>query len=265
MYDFDFKKTLGQNFLKDENIIDKIVDSIDYKDNNLVIEIGPGAGALTKKLLNKADRTILYEIDTRLEKILNKELNDYCNYELIFDDFLKRDVNKDLQKYDFDNLYIVANLPYYITTPIISKIIDDKIPAGEITIMIQKEVADRLCAIPGTKEYGQITVFLNYFYDIKRVTNVSKNCFVPKPKVDSTVIKMVRKDSLEYIKDIDYFSKLVKDSFRFKRKTIKNNLCNYDLNVIEMVLNKYNFGIDTRSENIPYNVFVELSNELLKR
>lgn len=264
MYGFDYKKSLGQNFLRDDNIVNKIVNSIDYKENNIVIEIGPGAGALTKKLLCRIDKAILYEIDTRLDKILNKELKDYNNYEIIFDDFLKRDINEDLKKYDYDNLYIVANLPYYITTPIINKIIDDKIPAREITIMIQKEVADRLCAIPGTREYGQITVFLNYFYDIKKIVNVSKNCFIPKPKVDSAVIKMTKKERIEEVKDIDFFDKLVKDSFRFKRKTIKNNLCNYDLNIINNILNKYNFDINTRSENIPYYVFVDICNELLK-
>ena len=264
MYNFDFKKTLGQNFLKDDNIVNKIVNATEYKKNNLVIEIGPGAGSLTKKLLPKVDKAILYEIDTRLERILNKELAEYDNYTIIFDDFLNRNVNDDLSNYCFDNLYIVANLPYYINTPIISKIIEEKIPACEIVIMIQKEVADRLCALVGTKEYGQLTVFLNYFYDIKRVTNVSKNSFVPKPKVDSAVIKMVKKDNLEYVKDLDFFRKIVKDSFRFKRKTIKNNLCNYDINIIESVLEKYNFNINTRSENIPYYVFVELANELLK-
>lgn len=264
MFNFNYKKSLGQNFLKDNNIVNKIVNSIDYEDNNLVIEIGPGAGSLTKCLLEKVNRAILYEIDNRLENILNKNLSDYCNYEIIFDDFLNRDVNKDIEKYDYDNLYIVANLPYYITTPIITKIIDDNIPAKEITIMIQKEVADRLCAKPGTKEYGQITVFLNYFYDIQRVINVSKNCFEPKPRVDSAVIKMVRKENIEPVKDIKLFSNLVKDSFKFKRKTIKNNLSNYDLLVVNRVLKKYNFDINTRSENIPYNVFVELSNELFR-
>lgn len=264
MYNFDFKKTLGQNFLKDDNIVNKIVTSIDYGNNNLVIEIGPGGGALTKKLLPIVDKAILYEIDTRLEKILNKELGQFDNYKIIFDDFLKRDVNKDLEEFDYDNLYIVANLPYYITTPIIGKIIEDNIPAKEITIMIQKEVADRLCAEVGSKEYGQITVFLNYFFNIKRVINVSKNCFVPKPKVDSAVIKMTRKEELEEVKDIAFFSRIVKDSFRFKRKTIKNNLCNYDMDIISKVLDKYGFDVSTRSENIPYYVFVELSNELFK-
>ena len=262
MYKFDYKKNLGQNFLQDKNIIDKIVNAPDYGDNNLVIEIGPGAGALTKELLKKVDRAILYEVDTRLEKILNKELSTFVNYELIFDDFLNRDVNKDISKYDFDNLYIVANLPYYITTPIITKIINDKIPTNEIVIMIQKEVADRFSAKPGSKEYGQITVFLNYFFDINNVCNVSKNCFFPKPKVDSAVIKMKRKESNDYIKNFDVFNKLVKDSFRFKRKTIKNNLVGYDLDIISNILTKYGFDINTRSENIPYNVFVEIANEL---
>ncbi len=262
MYKFDYKKNLGQNFLQDKNIIDKIVNAPDYGDNNLVIEIGPGAGALTKELLKKVDRAILYEVDTRLEKILNKELSTFVNYELIFDDVLNRDVNKDLSKYDFDNLYIVANLPYYITTPIITKIINDKIPTNEIVIMIQKEVADRFSAKPGSKEYGQITVFLNYFFDIDNVCNVSKNCFFPKPKVDSAVIKMKRKESNDYIKNFDVFNKLVKDSFRFKRKTIKNNLVGYDLDIISNILTKYGFDINTRSENIPYNVFVEIANEL---
>ena len=262
MYKFDYKKNLGQNFLQDKNIIDKIVNAPDYGDNNLVIEIGPGTGALTKELLKKVDRAILYEVDTRLEKILNKELSTFVNYELIFDDFLNRDVNKDISKYDFDNLYIVANLPYYITTPIITTIINDKIPTNEIVIMIQKEVADRFSAKPGSKEYGQITVFLNYFFDIDNVCNVSKNCFFPKPKVDSAVIKMKRKESNDYIKNFDVFNKLVKDSFRFKRKTIKNNLVGYDLDIINNILTKYGFDINTRSENIPYNVFVEIANEL---
>jgi len=261
---FEFKKSLGQNFLRDNNITEGIANSVDYKDNNLVIEIGPGAGALTKKLLKRVDRAILYEIDTRLEDILHDELREFNNYEIIFGDFLDRDVNNDLKGYNYDNLYIVANLPYYVTTPIISKIIEDEIPAREIVIMIQKEVADRLSAKIGTKEYGQLTVFLNYFFDIKKMFNVSRNSFVPKPNVDSAVIKMVRKENREYLKDVNHFSKLVKDSFRFKRKTIKNNLNGYDLDKVDSILNKYGFDISCRSEMIPYNVFVEISNELLK-
>lgn len=263
MYNFDYKKSLGQNFLKDNNVIDKIVSAINYEDNNLVIEIGPGSGAMTKELLKRVDFAILYEIDTRLEKILFKELSDYVNYELIFDDFLKRNIGNDLSKYNYDNLYIVANLPYYITTPIINKIVSDKIPVKEMVIMIQKEVADRLSSKPGSRDYGQITVFLNYFFEIEKVLTVSKNCFVPKPKVDSAVIKMKRREQKELVKDEEFFEKIVKDSFRFKRKTIKNNLSNYDLKKIDIILNKYGFDINTRSECIPYYVFVEIANELL--
>lgn len=263
MYNFDYKKSLGQNFLKDNNVIDKIVSAINYEDNNLVIEIGPGSGAMTKELLKRVDFAILYEIDTRLEKILFKELSDYVNYELIFDDFLKRNIGNDLSKYKYDNLYIVANLPYYITTPIINKIVSDKIPVKEMVIMIQKEVADRLSSKPGSRDYGQITVFLNYFFEIEKVLTVSKNCFVPKPKVDSAVIKMKRREQKELVKNEEFFEKIVKDSFRFKRKTIKNNLSNYDLKKIDIILNKYGFDINTRSECIPYYVFVEIANELL--
>ncbi len=263
MYNFDYKKSLGQNFLKDNNVVEKIVSAINYEDNNLVIEIGPGSGAMTKELLKRVDFAILYEIDTRLEKILFKELSDYVNYELIFDDFLKRNIGNDLSKYNYDNLYIVANLPYYITTPIINKIVSDKIPVKEIVIMIQKEVADRLSSKPGSRDYGQITVFLNYFFEIEKVLTVSKNCFVPKPKVDSAVIKMKRREQKELVKDEEFFEKIVKDSFRFKRKTIKNNLSNYDLKKIDIILNKYGFDINTRSECIPYYVFVEIANELL--
>ena len=264
MYNFEFKKSLGQNFLKDVNVVNKIVNTISYENNNLVIEIGPGAGAMTKELLPLVDNVLLYEIDTRLESVLNKELNSFDNYNIIFGDFLDRDVHEDLKDYNFDHLYVVANLPYYITTPIISKIINDKLPVDEIVIMIQKEVADRLSARPGSKEYGQITVLLNYFFDIEKVFNVSKNSFVPKPKVDSAVIRMKSKNNREYLKDFDFFDKLVKDSFRFKRKTIKNNLNSYDLNVINDVLNKYGFDINTRSECLPYYVFVEIANELIK-
>ena len=176
--EFNFKKCFGQNFLTDNNITEGIASSIDYKKNNLVIEIGPGGGALTKRLLRKVDKAILYEIDERLNDVIKKELDGFDNYELIFGDFLERDVKGDLCKYKYDNLYIVANLPYYITTPIISKIIDDEIDASEIVIMIQKEVADRLSADVGTKEYGSISVFLNYFYDIKKLFNVSRNSFI---------------------------------------------------------------------------------------
>lgn len=262
MINFDYKKSLGQNFLKDESIINKIVNAPSIKGNNLVIEIGPGAGALSKKLVKIFDKVLMYEIDTRLFQVLNKILNEYNNYEIIFDDFLKRDVFKDLEKYDYEHLYIVANLPYYVTSPIVMKIIKEKIPAEEIVIMIQKEVAERYISIPGNREYGEISVYLQYFFEISKVCNVNKNAFVPKPRVDSSVIKMKRRDNLLYVKDFSLFEKIVRDSFKFKRKTIKNNLSNYDLNIINMVLSKYGYDLSVRSENLSYEIFVDIANEL---
>ncbi len=262
MRDFDYKKSLGQNFLKDKNVIDKIVGAPDIKENSLVIEIGPGAGALSIELVKKFDKVLLYEIDTRLKDILDDKLKEYNNYEILFDDFLNRDVLKDIEKYDYNNLYIVANLPYYVTTPIIMKVIKEKLPINEMVIMIQKEVADRFNATPGNKEYGQITVLLQYFFEISKVCNVSKNCFIPKPKVDSSVIRMKRRDNLLYLKAFNYFEKLVRDSFRFKRKNIKNNLSDYDLEIINRVLLKYGFDINSRSEELSYEIFVDISNEL---
>lgn len=264
MKNFNFKKSLGQNFLKDNNIIEKIVMAPDKKDNNLVIEIGPGAGALSIELVKNYDRVMMYEIDTRLKNVLGEKLSDYENYEIIFDDFLNRDILKDIKKYEYDNLYIIANLPYYVTTPIIMKIIKDNLPINEMVIMIQKEVAERFSSVPGSKEYGQITVFLQYFFEITKVCNVNKNSFVPKPKVDSSVIRMKKRDKLLYLKDFNHFEKLVRDSFRFKRKTIKNNLSDYDLDIINNVLSKYGYNINSRSEELSYNIFVDISNELCK-
>lgn len=264
MDSFDYKKSLGQNFLKDSNITKKIARSVSLKRNNLVIEIGPGSGVLSKEILKRADFAILYEIDTRLKEVLEEELRDYDNYDIVFKDFLDVDVKKDLEKYDYGNLYVVANLPYYVTTPIIRKIIDDKIDVEEIVIMIQKEVADRFSALPGNKEYGQITVFLNYFFETVKLFDVSRNSFVPKPNVDSAVIKMKKRMDKVEVLDMDLFEKLVRDSFRFKRKTIRNNLKGYDLDKINIVLNRHGFDLSTRSECLPYNVFVEIVNELVR-
>ena len=255
IYNFDFRKSLGQNFLIDDNIVDNIANAIDYKENNMVIEIGPGSGNLTKKLLKKADFVLLYEIDTRLKKILSRELLEFNNYNIIWDDFLYRDVKEDLKKYNYKNIYIVANLPYYITTPIVSKFVMETIPANEIVIMIQKEVAERLSAPVGTKEYGQITVLLNYYFNIEKIIDVDRKAFYPTPNVDSAVIKMIRKDNLEALTSFEHFDKLVKDSFQFKR----NNL-----DIVSKVLEKYCYDLSMRSEKIPYYVFVEISNELLK-
>lgn len=262
--EINFKKKYGQNFLTNNNIISNIVGSVNPDKNNLVIEVGPGAGALTKYLAMKFDSVLAYEIDRDLEEVLYDNLKSKDNVKIIFDDFIKRDVFKDIEKYNAENIYFIANLPYYITTPIVNKIINLDMNIKNIIIMIQKEVADRFCAKVGTKEYNSLTVFLNYFYDIKRLFVVSRNNFNPVPNVDSAVVKMSLKDNRLPVKDIDYFFKLVRDSFQFKRKNLKNNLKNYDLDKISDILKRYDMDLTTRAEKISLEIFVEISNELVK-
>lgn len=262
MNDFNFKKSLGQNFLQDKNILENIVATANVSGNSLTIEIGAGSGNLTKEIAKVSKHVLCYEIDTRLESILDESLKDYNNIHIIFDDFLKRDIKEDIKDYEYDNLYLIANLPYYITTPIIEKIIASNLKFKKIVVMIQKEVGERFNAKPGMKEYNSLTVYLNYYFDLKKEFIVSRNCFIPKPNVDSIVISLVNKKDLLYLKDIDNFNKLLKNSFKFKRKTIRNNLKNYDLTIVEKVLNKYNFDLNTRAEDLPLIVFVDLSNNL---
>lgn len=258
--DFKFKKKYGQNFITDNNIISSIISKSDIDSETLVIEIGPGSGALTKELGKLAKNVIAYEIDTEVKDLLENSIT--SNTEVIYGDFLKRDVLSDLKKYSYEKLYVVANLPYYITTPIIVKIIEDKINVDKMVLMVQKEVGDRFRANPGTKEYNSLSIFLNYYFDVKKIMDVSRNVFIPKPNVDSIVVIFTRKENKFDIKNEDLFFKLVRDSFRQKRKTLKNNLRDYDLEKIENVLNKYDLDLSVRAEALPINVFVEIANNL---
>lgn len=262
-YQFDFKKSFGQNFLKDINLVKKIVRSAEIKENSLVIEIGPGAGILTKELSLVAKKVLAFEIDKRLETILDHTLKDNSNVDIIYDDFLNRNLKDDLEKYNYDHLYVVSNLPYYITTPIITKLINEQIDVDKIVVMVQKEVGDRFVAKPKTKDYNSLTVFLNYYFDIQKLFLVSRNQFVPKPNVDSVVVALTKKEQQYKLKDSNLFFTLVRDSFKYKRKTLKNNLKNYDLTKIEQILNKYHMDLSVRAEQIPLEVFVEISNSLV--
>jgi len=259
---FQFKKKYGQNFLKDDSIPNKIVEYSDIPEDSLVIEIGPGAGALTKKLVNKAKWVLAYEIDVSLKDILISELGNYSNLKIIFDDFLNRDVKKDIENYDYKHLYVIANLPYYITTPIIMKFIEEEIDVERLVVMVQKEVGERFSALPKTKNYGSITVFLNYYFKIKKLFDVSRNCFIPKPNVDSAIIALDKNVDKPIIDNKDLFFKLVRDSFQFKRKTLRNNLKGYPVDKIELVLNKYGYNLGSRAEEISMDVFVDISNNL---
>ena len=260
----DFKKKYGQNFIKDPGIIKKIVNSTNITKDDLVIEIGPGSGVLTKELSNVAKNVLCYEIDHSLEDILSVNLSDCNNIEIIFEDFLKRDVSKDIEKYDYKELYVVANIPYYITTDIIKSIISSNINTKELVLMVQKEVGDRYTSPVGHREYSSITVLLNYYFSIKKLFNVSRKSFVPEPKVDSVVISLKRRNNKEIVNE-EVFNKLIRDSFKYKRKSIKNNLKGYDLNTVEEVLKRHNKTLIDRAETFPLEVFVDLANNLTKK
>ncbi len=253
--EFNFKKKYGQNFLKNQSIIDKIINLIDASENDLIIEIGPGSGALTKKIVKKNSYYIGYEIDKSLDIYLNKLINNKSK--IIYEDILNVDLDNILKEYKYDKLYIVGNLPYYITTPIITKIANMKnIPYKQI-YMVQNEVGDRLTAKPGTKEYGAITAYLDYFYIINKEFIVYKKEFIPIPKVDSCIISLKIKENIDNI-DTNKLSKLIKDAFLHKRKNLKNNLYDYDLDKINNILESHGYNITNRAEDIPIDVFIDI-------
>ncbi len=253
------KKSLGQNFLQDEKVLANIANSVATSEKDLIIEIGPGTGALTKYLVKKKSFLIAYEIDERLKGILNKFQNE--KVKIIYGDFLKANILEDIKNIDYQNIYVIANIPYYITTPIIKKITYlEKLKS--MTLLVQKEVALRFSAEPNSKAYGSLTVFLNYYFDIKYLFTVKNICFNPVPKVDSAVISLIRKNKNNTLKDEDIFFKLIEDAFKMKRKTLKNNLKSYDWDKILEVLKKYNLLENVRAEQVSLDVFIEIANSL---
>ena len=239
-----FKKKYGQNFLNDQGILQKIYKSISPNPNDLIIEVGPGSGNLTKWLQKYNCNIICYEIDK------------------FFKDFLEADLTADLSNIQYENLYVIANIPDYITTPIIKKITFANINPQGLVLMVQKEVADRLSAKPKTKDYGYITVLLNYFYDIKKLFNVSKNCFYPRPNVDSAIIKLTPNNKEKT--DFNIFNNLIESAFQFKRKNLRNNLKTFNLDIISPVLEANGYSLNNRAEEIPIEVYIEISNKLKK-
>ena len=261
-YDVKFKKKFGQNFLKDVNIVKHIVSCADIEGKSLVIEVGPGGAIMTRELANVANQVVAYEIDTDLKDELYSRLVGLNNVDVNFGDFLEADLVSDLKKYDYENLYFVSNVPYYITTPILMKIINSKLKFNKIVMMVQKEVGDRFSTKPGNREYGSITVLLNYYYKVKKEFNVSRNNFVPVPNVDSVIVSFTDREDRLALKDFDKFQKLVLDSFQFKRKNLRNNLKNYDLNIISEVLSKYDYDLNVRAEQLSVEVFVDIANSI---
>lgn len=259
---FNFKKSFGQNFIVDKNIIDKIIKFSLVDKDTMVIEIGPGAGSLTTALAASSKSVLCYEIDDSLKDVLSDSLKNFDNVDIIYQDFLKANVSETLKKYNYDKLYVIANLPYYITTPIITKIIEDKLNVDKIVIMVQKEVGDRLKAQPGSKDYNSLSIYISYYFNVKKLMDVSRNVFLPKPNVDSIVIELSKKENKYKLKNENVFFKLVRDSFVQKRKTLRNNLKAYDLNIIEKVLNKYGYDLSVRAENLSIDIFVDIANNL---
>ena len=258
MKNFDYKKSLGQNFLMDKNIIHKISDSINPNEEDLIVEIGPGAGALTKELVKKNCDVICFEIDTRLKEIL--EGIESKRLKIVFNDFLKVNLKEYIDEKKYKNIYFVGNLPYYITTAIINKIIDESNPY-EITVMVQKEVGDRFMSKPNSRDYSSLSVFLQYNFDVTKVVNVNKRCFEPVPKVDSVVVKLSKNKKFKANNE-EKFYKFVKDSFTQKRKNLRNNLRNYNLEKIEEELKKYNKDLTARAESLTVEEFVNISNNI---
>jgi len=260
-YEFNFKKKFGQNFIVDEHIIDNIINKTNIEENSLVIEVGPGSGALTYKLCQNAKYVVCFEIDETLKDILANNLKEFNNVEVIYQDFLKVDLIPILKKYSYDHLYLIANLPYYITTPIITKIIDDDIDIDKMVVMVQKEVGERFSAKHNTKNYNSLSVFLQYNFNISKMMDVSRNVFLPKPNIDSEVIEFIKKDK-EKVNDLGKFYSLVRDSFTQKRKTLRNNLKGYNLERIEEVLKKYGYDLSVRAEQLSISIFIDISNNL---
>ena len=253
---FKHKKSLGQNFINNVDIIDKIVNVSDIGKDTLVIEIGPGMGVLSKRIVPLSGHTILFEIDYRLEPILKKELKDSENYTLVMGDFLDIDIKKYVEKFNFKKIYVVANLPYYITSLIVKKITTELYP-DKIVIMVQNEVADRLSATVNHSDYGYITVWLNSYYDVVKEFTVDRSFFTPPPNVDSAVISMVKNNKLSEKRE--KFDRLISDAFRYKRKNLKNNLKDYNIEGINKVLNENGLNLSNRAEEVPLKVFISLS------
>lgn len=259
---FSLKKKFGQNFIIDENVINSIIDKSKIDKDTLVIEVGPGAGSLTYKLGISAKNVICYEIDTTLENVLKENTRDLNNVKVIYQDFLKANVLDDIKSYEYKKLYFVANLPYYITTPIIIKIIEDCIPVDKMVFMVQKEVGNRFKALPGSKEYGSLSVYLNYYFDVKKILDISRHVFMPEPNVDSIIVEFSKKENLLPVKNEEVFFKLIRDSFTQKRKTLRNNLKGYNLEKVEEVLNRHNLDLSVRAEQLSTEIFIEIANNL---
>lgn len=267
-----FKKSLGQNFLIDVNILENIIRHAGIDKNTGVIEIGPGIGALTEQLAIHAEQVVAYEIDQRLLPILSKTLKDYSNIHIIHQDILKADVHAIMKERFKSNqpVQLVANLPYYITTPILMKLLQENLPLTSITVMIQKEVADRMAAKPNSKAYGSLSLAVQYYTEAEVVMTVPKSVFMPQPNVDSSILKLNKRNHPPVeVDNEDYFFSLIRASFTQRRKTLRNNLTRFfkekfDKEAISSILEEANIDGSRRGESLTMQEFAVMANTFLK-
>ena len=273
-YGISANKSLGQNFLINQEVVDKIVRYSEVSGDTLVIEIGPGLGTLTESLLDKAGRVVAIELDDRMIKILNERFVAYKNFEVINNDVLKINLSeliaREKSEHGLKYAKIVANLPYYITTPIIMKLLEEELDIESITVMIQKEVADRLIATPGENHSGAITYSVYYYAESEAVMIVDNNSFIPEPEVQSEVIKLkIRKTPAVELTDKNLFFKIIKASFMQRRKTLINALVNggilKDKSEAKELFERLGFDLNTRGETLSMEEFVRLSEEIQQR
>ena len=264
-YHITANKNLGQNFLIDDEAVTGIIDAAKVSKDNLIIEIGPVLGTLTKELLEKAGKVICIELDKRMMEILEDRFSMYTNFKVINEDVLKVNLKDLIQQEKIKTAKIVANLPYYITTPIIMKLLEDRLDIETITVMIQKEVADRLVTEPGTGDTGAITYAIHYYTEPKRVLEVPNTAFIPAPKVNSSVIQLeILKTPSVKVENEEELFKLIKIAFMQKRKTLINALANSkkygNKEQIEKVLRELKIDLQIRPEKLTLEQFAELSN-----
>ena len=265
-YGFKFSKSLGQNFLIDGNVVRKIVREAGITKDDYVLEIGPGMGTLTEELALNAKKVVAIELDKKLLPILDETLTNYDNVEIIYGDVLEVDLKKVIEeKLGGGPVKLVANLPYYVTTPIIGKLLEEGLNLESINVMVQKEVADRMAAGPGSKSYGSLSVFVNFYTNPKVVVKVPKTVFMPQPKIDSSVIRLELKRDLPDI-DREKLFKVVKAAFSKRRKTIINALSTFGFDLekedIRHALERVGIKPEERAENISVEDFIKLSTEL---
>lgn len=263
-YDFSFKKSLGQNFLIDKNFVDKIVESADIENQN-VLEIGPGIGTITYEMAKIAKKVVAIEIDQSLMPILDQNLEEFDNAKVINEDILKVDL-KNLVEEEFngESFKVVSNLPYYITTPIIEKLITTGLPCNDMTIMVQKEVAERMVAGEKDKEYSSLSVFIKFYTDAKVIVNLPKSVFMPQPKIDSTILNLKLRIYDNNVNE-DTLFKLVRAGFNKRRKTILNSMSDVVSkdNLREAFMN-LDVKENLRAENLSIDDYIRLANELDK-